>query len=198
MDLKTNILIDPLPTTIYNGEIEIFTDFRNWILFELLLQSNELNEIEKIDEMIRLTIKPPYERLEKYNPEILIKEIINFYAKKEIENKGKNNDEKAKQIYSYEYDNDYIFSSFYRAYNIDLTTVKMHWWKFKALFQGLPEDSIMVKIMGYRGMKITSKMSKEEQRFYREKKKIFALPDNRTEEEKETDFAESLFKGFMM
>jgi hypothetical protein len=35
-------------------------------------------------------------------------------------------------------------------------------------------------------------MPKSEQKFYRKMKLLYALPDNRTEEEKESEFAEML------
>lgn len=50
-----NILIDKLPQKIDN--IEINTDFRNWMLFELILQDKELSEQEQFLEIINVTLK---------------------------------------------------------------------------------------------------------------------------------------------
>ena len=50
--------------------------------------------------------------------------------------KKQNKQEKQKQIYSYEFDADYIYSAFLQQYKIDLNSIKyMHWWKFKDLFE---------------------------------------------------------------
>lgn len=70
----------------------------------------------------------------------------------------------------------------------------MHWWKFKALFHALDENLEFMKIMRYRAVDIT-KIPKEQKDFYRKMKQIYALPDNRTEEEKEQDFISSLSEG---
>ena len=35
-------------------------------------------------------------------------------------------------------------------FNIDLTKDKVHWWKFKAIMNSLPENTEFVKIIRYR------------------------------------------------
>ena len=46
--------------------------------------------------------------------------------------------------------------------------------------------------MRYRAIKITDDMSDTEKKYYREMKELYALPDNRTQEEKEDDFSDSI------
>lgn len=48
-------------------------------------------------------------------------------------------------------DGDYIVAAFQQAYGIDLTSCDMHWHRFHALLVGLPEDTLLSNIMGYRG-----------------------------------------------
>ena len=198
-----NILIDKLPQKIDN--IEINTDFRNWMLFELILQDKELSEQEQFLEIINVTLKDginAISKLEKNELKHVINNLLWFYTcgndkvKKTQEKSEKQTDfkQKTKAIYSFEYDAEYIFASFYECYKIDLTKTKMHWWKFKTLFTNLSDNCIFSKIMQYRSIEINSKMSKEERKFYLEKKRIYALPDLRTNEQKENDFANSLFK----
>lgn len=102
--------------------------------------------------------------------------ILKFYAgsfdDKTLKKLKNSNEKKIKNIYSFEYDADYIFSSFYECYKIDLTIKKMHWWKFKALLKGLNEECLFSKILGYRSIKISSKMSKEERNFIKKKKNL--------------------------
>lgn len=64
----------------------------------------------------------------------------------------------------------------------------LHWWEFRALFQGLKDDNKIVKIMGYRGIDLSKIKDKEEKARYKKLKKIYALPDMRTEQQKEADF----------
>ena len=198
-----NILLDSLPRDVSIGglNIPINSDFRTGILFSLLMEDSEVIDSEKIF----LAIDLYFEDLPK---DLDMKEIIDviiwFYrcdkpVKNDIISDEENEDNTgdsasiSNPILSYEYDADYIYSAFLSQYNIDLQDVEyMHWWKFKALLQGLSEDHLISKNMGYRAMIIDSDMSQKEKAFYREKKRIFALPDMRTDEEKEADFNNSL------
>lgn len=194
-----NILLDSLPRDVSIGglSIPINSDFRTGILFSLLMEDSEIIDSEKIF----LAIDLYFEDLPKdLNMKEIIDVIIWFYrCDKPINNEilsdkdNEDNSSISNPILSYEYDADYIYSAFLSQYNIDLQDVEyMHWWKFKALLQGLSEDHLISKIMGYRAMVIDSDMSQKEKAFYREKKRIFALPDMRTDEEKEADFNNSL------
>ena len=169
-----NILIDKLPQKIDN--IEINTDFRNWMLFELILQDKELSEQEQFLEIINVTLKDGIKvisNLTKNELKHVINNLLWFYTCDRYKNEKNNKIFDLKQ---------------------DLTKTKMHWWKFKTLFTNLSDNCIFSKIMQYRSIEINSKMSKEERKFYLEKKRIYALPDLRTNEQKENDFANSLFK----
>ncbi|AME09661.1 hypothetical protein AXE85_05605 [Gemella sp. oral taxon 928] len=75
--------------------------------------------------------------------------------------------ENEEQLYSLKYDADYIFASFFQAYNIDLIEMqgKLHWKKFNALLNGLPEDTKfmeVVKIRAYKPSKYDSPEYKEQ------------------------------------
>lgn len=69
-------------------------------------------------------------------------------------------------------DSDYLVASFQAAYGIDLTSCSMHWHRFLALLRGLPGDSKMAEIMGYRSM---GRERKPEQA-RREAREAWALP----------------------
>lgn len=122
--------------------------------------------------------------------------IIWFYqGGKELANsnkKGSNN--KNKQIYSYEFDDFYIYGAFKDQYNIDLQDIEyLHWWKFKAMFDCLKDDTKIVEIMGYRAVDLRKIKDKEERERYKKLKALYRLPDMRSEEEKEADFANELW-----
>ena len=184
--MLSNILLDELPNTTPNG-FKIKTDFRQAIKFELLMQDNELNDEEKV----LLALNLFYDKLEDSKKQL--EDIIWFYLHgKEViesEKEGKSN----QQIYSYEYDADYIFSAFLETYGIDLNKEKLHWWKFKAMFNGLNEKTKFVEIMGYRAIDLSKIQDKEERKRYKKLKEIYQLPDMRTEEEKEAAFSEALW-----
>ena len=79
-------------------------------------------------------------------------------------------------------------------YKIDLNSIKyLHWWKFKALFNDLNENIQFSKIMSYRAMDLSKIKDKDMKKQYRKLKTLYALPDMRSEEEKESDFADELW-----
>lgn len=69
-----NILIDKLPEKLDN--VEINSDFRNWILFELILQDKELTEQEQFFELLNVTLKEGFSIVSKLD-ENELKNVIN-------------------------------------------------------------------------------------------------------------------------
>ncbi len=192
--MKKNILLDKLPQFTQNG-LRIRTDFRESIKFELLMQDNKISEKDKILYALNLYY---YDTKKIKDIKLAVNDILWFYTcgKEKIEKKDDEEsiENKTKQIYSYEFDDEYIYSSFLEYYGIDLNSIKyLHWWKFKALFNGLGEKTKIVEIMGYRSMNIGKIKDKEMRKHYKKMQQIYALPDMRSEEEKEKDFAESLW-----
>lgn len=184
-----SLLIHKLPTQV-NG-MAINTDFKISILFELLMQDEKIKKELKIMKALQLYY-PDFEKIRDY--EKAIEQMLWFYrCGKELANSNKSNgNNKYNQIYSYEFDDNYIYSAFLQQYNIDLQEIKyMHWWKFKALFDGLNENTEIVKIMGYRSINLSQIKDIEKRKYYKKMKRLYALPDMRTQEEKETEFARS-------
>ena len=183
-----NLLIDKLPTD-YEG-LKINTNFRSFILFELLMQDNEISQKDKI----LLTLSYFFDERPK-DVKKAIEGVLWFYrcGEKEKHSKSGGNG-KQKQIYSFEHDAKYIYSAFLDQYGIDLNKIDyLHWFKFRALFEGLKSDNKICEIMGYRAIDLNKIKDKEEKKKYRKLQREFALPDNRSKEEKEQDFANSLW-----
>lgn len=178
-----NILIDLLPTfvEIEGKEFEINTDFRTSILFELLMQDDNVNEEEKI-----------YMALELYYPEIppnineAIDQMLWFYrCGKDIKESRGTGKGKSTQIYSFNFDDDYIYSAFLDQYGVDLQDIEyLHWWKFKAMFKSLKEDNEIVKIMGYRAMDINKIKDKEQKLYYKKMQDLYKIPLPQDEQDK--------------
>lgn len=191
-----NILVDKLPTE-YKG-LKIETNFRSFILFELLMQDNDLSSEEKINLALNLFFHnqdfKSVDEIKKALNGILWIYTLGKSEEKENKNKKEVREKKQKAIYSYEHDANLIYSAFLSQYGIDLNEIDyLHWWKFKSLFEGLNDDNRICEIMGYRAVDL-SKIEDEKQReHYQKLKNKFALPDNRTEEEKEQDFANALW-----
>ncbi len=185
-----NLLVDKLPTE-YKG-LKVDTNFRSFILFELLMQDNEIKKEDKIALALNIFYKEPITDLK-----TAIDGILWFYSMGGNENKknnGKGTKERSKVVYSYEHDAKYIYSAFLDQYGIDLNEVdNLHWFKFKAMFEGLKSENKICEIMGYRAIDLNKIKDKEERKRYKKLKQEWALPDNRTEEQKENDFAEAFW-----
>ncbi len=192
--MNKNILLDKLPQYTLNG-LKIRTDFRESIKFELLMQDNKIDEQTKIIQ----TLKLYYYDLSKITDiKQSIDDILWFYTcgKKEInvDKNNKENKDNNKQIYSYEFDDEYIYSAFMEIYKIDLNSIKyLHWWKFKALMNSLSENTQFVKIMGYRAIDLSKIKDKDMKLNYKKLKKQYTLPDMRTTEQKEADFGKAFW-----
>lgn len=182
------LLLDKLPTHTPTG-LKIRSDFRESIKFELLMQDNRINDNEKIPMALSLYYYEVPNDIVK-----AIEDMLWFYrCGKEIKTSQKETGE-ARQIYSYEFDDELIYSAFKDQYNIDLNSIKhLHWWKFKAMFEGLKQDNKIVEIMGYRAIDLGKIKDKEERTRYKKLKKIYALPDMRTQEQKEADFGKAFW-----
>ena len=195
-----NILTDPAPKTVIVGgaEVPINSDFRASIRFEMLMEDPSIPDLEKTVKALSLYydvdhlgdgFMPPApleESLEK---------MLWFYRAGKDEN-GAVSARKGAQIYSYSFDDEYIFAAFLEQYGVDLQDIPyLHWWKFKAMFLGLKADSRIVEIMGYRSIDITSKMSNEQKQFYRKMKKQFAIPLPQSERDKLNAIEQALLNG---
>lgn len=189
-----NLLIDLIPTTVEIEGIDykINSNFRTSILFELLMQDDEVNQEDKIVQALELYYQKCPENIEK-----AIDKILWFYkCGKETEVKCKNKGNgKSDNIYSFNYDDDYIYAAFVDQYGIDLQDIEyLHWWKFKAMFKSLKEDNEIVKIMGYRSLDL-SKVDKSQREHYRQLKKIHEIPKSSNEIEKINAIEEALLNG---
>lgn len=192
-----NILIDKLPSALKVGGnfYKINSDFRTSILFELMMQDRSLSNEEKLINAIELY----YQELPQDLGEA-INQIVWFYKcgkEEKVKEDSSNVNSTQKQIYSFEYDAEYIYSAFLSQYRVDLQDAEdLHWWKFKAMFQGLSDSNEIIKIMGYRALDLNEIKDKKQKAHYRKLKQIHRLPDNRTEQEKEQMVADAFASLF--
>lgn len=191
-----SIIIDDLSGILHDriGNLEFNTDFKVSILFEMLMQDRNISKKNKILQAIRLYYPHP-EEIKDYKK--AIEDILWFYrCGKELANSKNSNDDSSgnnKQIYSYEFDDNYIYSAFLQQYNFDLQDNDLHWWKFKAMFDGLSKDTKIVEIMGYRAIDLRTIKDKEEKKRIKKLKQLYKLPDMRTREQKEADFGRAFW-----
>lgn len=201
-----NVLVSGLPKTVtVNGSpFLIKTNFSVAVAFTKLMLDKDIPNYEKILRSIHLWFykdkMPPHKTA--VDVYYAFNAIMWFYTMGEEELEGQSDKQvsranprirqKSLRVLDYDYDQDYIVGAFQQLYGIDLTVENIHWWRFKMLFNSLTRETKLVEIMGYRAMEINPKWDEEHRKFYSEMKILYALPDNRTEEEKERDFQEQL------
>lgn len=69
----------------------------------------------------------------------------------------------------------HIWADFKMYAGIDLTTARMHWWEFQALFQSLPPDSWIKTAISWRGMDLNQITDVKERARYARIKRQWAL-----------------------
>lgn len=198
-----NLLIDGLPEDVEIGgqTVKIETDFRTGILFEEMIRDVTLSDTEKIQTALELYFPGVY-----FDGIEVIQEALDrlfwFYRCGEEPQEMTGSEEDAEEggendnpPFSYEYDADYIYAAFLQAYKIDLARHSLHWWQFRALFRALPEDTQIMKIIGYRTMKIPAKLPKEQKQHYQRMKRIYRLPQSEDRQQLESDLSALLMNG---
>ncbi len=158
---------------------KINSDFRYWIRFELLISDEDISPREKRGALEKIAFQtvPPDPELWEF--------ILWFYQCGKVPQKSKNrggDSKKQAAVYSFEYDDGYIFSAFLEQYGIDLTSIEyLHWWKFRSLFRGL-HDCKFTDIMGYRSEKVDKDTPDYRKKFLNDMKKLYALPKSISEQ----------------
>ena len=188
-----NMLINSVPDSlkIAGTEYKIHTDFSVWIEFEKLLSDESENAHKTISDIKNLIFcdKQPPQRAD----EETVNKILWFYRCGKKLQKSSHTSEK--EIFSYDYDDGYIFSAFLEQYHIDLEQTKLHWWKFHALMLSLSDSTEVVKIMGYRSIEINSKMTAAQKAFYQKMKKQYKLPLKKEVQKQISSIEDALING---
>lgn len=184
-----NILTDQLPTSliINNTEYQINSDFRPCLGIMFAFEDNELVKWEKLRVLFEnLFLEIPSDTVSGS------KEAMRFLSGGETLN-GSNQ----QSYFSFAKDSKLIYSAFRKVFNIDLTTVDLHWWIFRSMLIDLfGEDTAFGNLVRLRQLVKTGKATKEEREAANQMGEIFDLPeiDERTLEEKEVlaDFERKL------
>lgn len=184
-----NILTDTLPESleICCKNCPVRSDFKTWIKVSRIMFGGD-GDIEKMLEVLRLVFYeiPP-------NLAEAMRAVIWFLSPPREEARGgKNGESVKKRVFDYDFDAELIYSAFLQQYNIDLCTADLHWWQFRALFDNLTEETQFIKIVQFRSVDLAAIKDKEQRKHYRKMKNLYKLPDNRTQEQKEKDFNESI------
>ena len=84
----------------------------------------------------------------------------------------------AERLIDWERDSAAIWGDFYVYVRIDLDKEKMHWWRFLAAFQSLPDESRMKQTISLRALNLSEIKDQDMRRKYAEAKAQVALDYN--------------------
>jgi len=190
-----NILYDPLPVSVIVDGLEYPIKYNAADMIKLAIVGEEVYEDISEDEAYATKI---LKQLEIFYPQIpknytaAAHEMALFYLSATHEAAGTDGEQEypgRRRQFSYEHDAELIYAAFAEQYGIR-GLHNLHWYEFKALFDGLSEGCQLVEVMRIRTMKIDKDMSKREKEYYRKMKRIHALPDRRTEAQRAKEFAD--------
>lgn len=160
-----NILTDFLPSSVKvgNSTFDIETDFRAGISFSLMVEAGE-NNLYKL-------CAPFFPKGLPLDISGAVEAVLYFLRG------GDTTEEKTKKTnskpsFSYKVDSDAIYADFWRFYNLDLSQDSLHWWTFRSLLMGLPEDSNFKTRIYYRTCNLRDLPKKEKQRIAAIRKEI--------------------------
>lgn len=140
----------PRSVKLKNERVTINTDFRIFIDFEQEMQGKDKRGA--INKALSRFYPAFFDICQNNLLNEAVDKFIWFYKcgkTNEVSKRGKNAI-KSSQIYSYSYDDLYIWGTFNQLYRVDLTRDYVHWWKFRAMWLTIPEKAIYSKIKGYR------------------------------------------------
>jgi len=194
-DKGMNILTDTLPDfiTVEGKKYCVNTDFRIWLEFDKIMHLENIGVKDKIMMVARLCFDK--ERIKVYPENIneTMDGLLSFF----LCGKSPQKDGSEEKAFSFQHDSELIYSAFLTQYGIDLLSVPyMHWYVFSALFQGLEEQRRIMKIINWRLLDTNSVENKEKRKQFKKIKEFYALPDEKSKEEKEADIAEILTQAF--
>ncbi|EAG8781728.1 hypothetical protein C6S34_07590 [Listeria monocytogenes] len=168
-------------------------DYRLDLTFDNVLRVLELNGDTRLEDYFRVNLaievlfenETPWSQLDEDNPyqsiqekSLVLLDIFENYIVKD-DAKGIQYDidgnmmpvatgegEEEQAYYSLTQDSDYIYASFLQDYNIDLIDVrgKLHWYKFRALFDSLRDDTAIKSIMNIRQTELPTGKGSEKER----------------------------------
>lgn len=164
IDLRNNVLPDCLEV---DGELfDIDTGFRTWLKVGDMLGKRKVPWLDIAALVFRDAVVPVGTEW--------TRAVLDFYESRNATPRESGG--ASVRVVDYVLDGDYIVAAFQHAYGIDLTDpeLEMHWHRFLALFRGLPDDTTMARIMGYRSWK---QSKKKHEAVMQELKRRWTLPE---------------------
>lgn len=173
-ELPTRIIADDL-------EIPVSADFRSWIKADLIMKDRQIPKEAKLP-VICQYIGLDLSRLDVTIPDLWAG-IFKFYM---CEQEPRGEAVSANSATAYRFDCDWwlIYAAFVQQYGINLLTADLHWFEFRALLDGLTEQTQFIKVVQAR-LRDTSRLKGEEKAQAEKLKRYWKVPDDSAQEERD-------------
>lgn len=180
----------PQTVTVCGEDFPINTDFRVWMRFGQIMEHKpSFDDFASILRLIFVNDTLPA------SFEAALSELFRFYACGESERRTKSGGD-TKKVVSFTHDSALIYCAFMAQYHIDLVTENLHWWLFRALFDGLEDGNKICEVMRWRAADLSKIKDRKQKDFYRRMQRLYKLPDTRSLEEIEQENLNNLAKVF--
>lgn len=157
-------------------------------LFDLL-EDERLTPTARINVALELLLGVEYQEIKREKRSDVLRQILDRYVqtRNDIEYDLEGNPMPTQQVKKYHsmvHDAELIYSAFMQAYGIDLIDAqdKLHWLKFKALLNSLPDDTAFSRVVSIRSWTPAQDKKKRNQAM-REAQRRYALPGEQLEGE---------------
>lgn len=156
------------------------------------LADKEMTEIDRIDVFLEIMVGESANDFELETKLNMVNDVIECINSEPIESQPVDLDgnpmphpkRDGEQLVSFLFDAKYIYAAFVQAYNIDLIEQQgsLHWAKFSALLNALPDDTLMRQIIDIRKTDLSEIKDKDEKKRIKKLKQQFSL-ENKFDEE---------------
>ena len=151
-----NLLTEQTDAPVWYGRrrYHVCCSFDTVLEVQRMYRDSRLTDWEKTVQALRMLVKDRF--LVWLLTPVQKTELLNCVIKEHIDLPKRPRVGTPKRLFDFEEDSDYIYASFLQAYDLDLVECqgKLHWKKFIALFQGLPDGTKIREVMRIRGKEI--------------------------------------------
>ena len=171
------LFLKPPEFVVVEGKkYKINTDFRVWIKISEIFSDSDIPFEKKLVNALILA----YDKKLPPHFDTAVNALLDFLCLGKYQKKG--NTTGGERLLSYSLDEGLIYAAFMKEYNIDLNSAKLHWWSFANLLGSVGEDTMLMKVIGFRGVKCEKIADKNLKSYYRKMKNKYRIKNNTNEE----------------
>ena len=171
-----NFLTDEPPSSVLisGAEFPINTDFKIWIKAQNILSDPAISPADKIIKIFSLVFISPVLPPSLEDTLSALSDFLSPLPKSGEGGGGCNNT----PAFSFTHDGGLIYAAFLSQYGIDLTSARLHWWRFLALFYAL-DSCKFTEIVRIRTADLSTVKDTDYKRFLRKQKRLYRIPETK-------------------